>query len=126
MRLAMAVCFILLLMTGCSKRGWLARFYSVKAEGFYARATAMKAHKVTYEKRLEFYRKACVEYGKAFQTDTSVFTLARISEALDACWRAGDDLWRERFAFFEAEYAKAHPDEYEYGDAGVGMLDMGG
>ncbi len=126
MRLGVLLFFILMASAGCSKRSWIARFYAVKAEGLYGRAAGMKARKVAYEKRLQLYREACTQYGKAFETDKKVFTLARISEALDACWRAENDLWRERFGLFEAEYAKEHPDEYEYGDAGVGMVDMGG
>lgn len=86
----------------------------------------MKERKVPFEERMPQYKEACGHYINAYEMDPAIFTLIRIEEAADACWKAGDRNEEQIFRMFEEEYAKAHPQETEYGDAGVGMIDMGG
>jgi hypothetical protein len=119
--------FLLLIVTlaGCTPHGWAARWYIVQAETALGKAHHLKDQKIPFERRLPHYAKACNAYVKAYEIDPAVFTLIRIEEAADCCWKAemkdGEALFRQ----FEEEYSKAHPQEVEYGDAGVGMVEMG-
>ncbi len=111
--------FTLLIFSGCSKQYWTANFYMMKAESAVMKAHELKAKKAPYEKRLPFYRQACFDFLKAFEADPKIFTLNRIQEAADSCWRVEETEVREKFLQFEEQYAKEHPREYEYGEAGV-------
>ncbi len=110
---------------GCSKRNWTAKIYIVLAENGIDRVHQLKARKVPYEERIKYYRGACHHFSKAYEEDRTVFTLNRIEIAADACWRAQELDKEEMFKAFELQYAKEHPQEYEYGDAGVNMIEMG-
>ncbi len=110
---------ILLFLSGCSKEYWSANFFIMKAESAVMKAYELKNQKAPYEKRLPHYREACSYYLKAFAVDKKIFTLNRIREAADSCWRVEDTEAREKFLQFEEEYIKAHPVEYEYGEAGI-------
>jgi hypothetical protein len=116
------LCFIL---AGCSPDDWLAKFHMVKAEDYVTQAYQLKSKKVPYEKRLEIYKRACSEFSKAYSMDANAFTLMRIEEAVDACWKAENKLEEEKFKSFQETYIKAHPKEYEYGDSGASMMEMG-
>lgn len=113
------------LFGGCSKRNWTAKIYVVMAENKMDSAQQLKAKKVPYEERMKYYRKACNHFSRAYESDRTVFTLNRIEAAVDACWRAQESDKEETFKAFELQYAKEHPREYEYGDAGVNMIEMG-
>lgn len=120
---------ILILLTaavsGCSGRDWKSKYYMLKAENALSEAAVLKEKKVEYAKRVPIYGKACIFFRKSYDTDNRVFTLNRIEEASDACWRSGNAENEEVFKNFEEEYAKKHPQEYEHGDSGVAMMDMG-
>jgi hypothetical protein len=121
--------FLLLLAlagSGCSPRGWTARWFIVQAENALGKAHQLKDKKTGFDERLPFYAKACGYYVKAYKVDPSVFTLIRIEEAADCCWKASLPEEEALFRAFEAMYSAAHPQESEYGDSGVGMMDMGG
>lgn len=115
----------LLAETACSPRGWAARWHMVQAENHLGKAHHLKDQKVPFEQRLPYYVKACGAYVQAYEIDPEIFTLVRIEEAADSCWKANlldeEALFRE----FEIAYTEAHPQEAEYGDAGVGMVEMG-
>ena len=121
--LLLAVFFLAL--AGCSKQDWLAKIYMIKGENSVAKAQTLKTHKAPYQIRIPYYQKACVQFGKAYEYNPNVFTLTRIEEAIDSCWRVGDKDHEEKFREFEDIYAKKHPKEYEYGDAGMNMIDAG-
>lgn len=112
-------------ISGCSKQDIIAKFHVFKAEEQLSKAAAMKEKKATHEQRVPLYSKACDFFKDAFDTDPAVFTLNRIEEAMDSCWRSGNKENEELFRTFEAQYAMAHPQEYEHGDSGVAMMDMG-
>ena len=117
---------LLFAAAGCSKQDLWAKFQVFRAEEELAKAAGLKDKKVAYETRVPFYSKACIFFKEAFDTDPNVFTLNRIEEAMDSCWRSGNKENEEVFKSFEEEYAKAHPQEYEHGDSGVAMMDTGG
>lgn len=103
---------------GCSAQSWLAQITMVQAEETYSKAYAMRVKKdVPYEKRLEFYRKACDEFSKAYDYDKNIFTLTRIESAIDACSRVNNEEKEAFFRAFEEKYIHEHPTEVEYGDA---------
>lgn len=116
---------LLLAVSGCSKQDIMAKFQVFRAEEELSKAVMLKEKKVAYEQRVPLYNKACTFFKDAFETDPAVFTLNRIEEAMDACWRAGNKENEELFRTFEAQYAMAHPQEYEHGDSGVAMMEMG-
>ena len=119
--------FLILIFTaGCSPNDWQAKFHAVRAEAAVKKAHDLKEQKVGFDQRTPYFVEACDHYYKALELDTGIFTLTRIEEASDACWKAGQKEKEEIFRLFEEEYTKAHPQEAEYGDAGVGMIDMGG
>jgi hypothetical protein len=113
-------------MNGCSKEYWPARLYMIKAENAYMQGYKLKLQNSSYEDRLPHYRDACRYFLKAFELDREIFTLNRIREAADACWRVDDIENRDRFRDYEEEYVKNHPLENEYGDAGVVGVAEGG
>ncbi len=104
----------------------MAKFYVVQAEGEVDRASALKAQKVSFEKRTGHYAKACHLFLKAFKQDPRAFFLARIEMAADSCWKAGLEEEEMIFKAFADNYIQNHPKEYEYGDGGVALMDMGG
>lgn len=81
-----------------------------------SKAANLKSKKVPYQERIPYYRQACVYYLEAYHHDPGVFTLSRIRDATDACWRSENQSAQEEFVKFEEAYAKRHPKEYEYGD----------
>lgn len=110
---------ILFLSSGCTpsvKDFVMARIWMFKAENTYAKAYSLKFKKVPYEKRLPYYREACGYFYRAYELDSGAFTLNRIHEGTDSCWRVEDKEKEEIFTLFEESYAQAHPKEYEYGD----------
>ena len=109
---------------GCSQRNWTAKIYVVMAENEMDRAHQLKT-KVPYAERQKYFRKACHYFSKAYEYDRTVFTFNRIEVAIDACWRAEDSEKEEMFKGFGSQYVKEHPKEYEYGDAGLNMIEMG-
>lgn len=117
---------LLFASSGCSKQDLLAKIHVVRAEDELAKAAGLKDKKINYDSRVPYYSKACTFFKNAFDTDPAVFTLNRIEEAMDACWRSGNKENEELFRGFEDQYAKAHPQEFEHGDSGVGAMDMGG
>ena len=104
----------------------MARWYVVQAENDLTEAGHMKSRKILFEKRLPYYAKACRHYLKAYEIDASVFTLMRIEEAMDCCWKANMYDEEEQFKAFEVIYSQEHPQETEHGDSGVALMDMGG
>lgn len=121
-----AVCFLsfALFFNGCSAQSFKAKIHAFKAESALSKAAGLKERKVDYQKRVPLYRRACLEYKAAFDLDPGVFTHFRIEEAMNACWRSNEPEHEELFRIFEQQYAAAHPQESEYGDAGVGMMEM--
>lgn len=117
---------ILLVLSGCSAEKWTASFYLVQAENAVDQAWKMKDRKEPFEKRRVYYAKACGLFAKAYEKNDTVFSLARIEAAVDACWKAENEEQENVFRWFQEEYIKNHPQEYEYGDSGMGMMDMGG
>ncbi len=89
------------------------------------RAGNLKAQKMPFEKRVGYYEKACAYFAKAYERNPAVYTLARIESATDCCWKANNETQEEVFKEFEEEYIKNHPQEYEHGDSGVAMMEMG-
>lgn len=116
----------LAVLSGCSPNNWMARFYIFKAESSMDKAGNLKSHKIPFEKRISYYAQACDFFSKAYERNPEVFTLSRIEAAADACWKANQTNQEDLFRQFEAVYIKSHPQEFEYGDSGVGMMDMGG
>jgi len=104
----------------------MAKIYVVRAEGFITKADELKAKKISFSDRGKFYAEACIYFEKAYDSNPDVFTLARIDAAIDTCWKAEKPEQEDKFKQFEDEYVKRHPQEYEYGDSGAGMMDMGG
>ncbi len=119
-----AVCFCLA-TAGCSKQSLWAKYNMFKAEDELTKAAGLKDKKVPYDMRVPNYSRACFFFKKAFDADPSAFTLNRIEEAIDTCWRSSNAEYEELFKSFEEQYVKAHPQEYEHGDSGVAMIDMG-
>lgn len=117
---------IILFLAGCSSREWMARFYIVRAEAALDKARELKSKHVDYEKRVGYFQEGCDLFFRAYKISENAFTLVRIEMAADACWKANDMEKQESFRLFEEQYSKSHPQETEYGDAGVGMIDMGG
>ena len=113
------------LAPGCSMKDWKAKASMVKAENALSKAARLKDQKVPYGKRVALYREACAYFEAAYERDSRVFTYNRIEEAVDACWKGGDREKEEMFRNFQEQYAKAHPVEFEHGDAGV-VMEMGG
>lgn len=107
-----------LLMTGCMKSSWVAKYYMVKAENSYERAHEIRAKKELNEKRKKLYHDACKYFAKAYQFDPKLFTLNRLYSASDACLRVGDSEEARQFRKIEEEYVRTHPKEAEYGEAG--------
>ncbi len=116
---------LLFTVSGCSKENFMAKIHVLNAENALTKAASLKEKKTAYDDRVPFYRTACLAFKSAFEADPSVFTINRIEEAMDSCWRSGDKENEELFRVFEEQYAKAHPQEYEHGDSGVAMMDMG-
>lgn len=116
---------LLVVTTACSPRGWTARWYMFQAESALNKAHHLKDKKISFDERQPYYAKACHYYAKAYETGPEVFTLMRIEEAADACRKASLRDEEEIFWAFEEEYSKTHPQEVRYGDAGVGIVDMG-
>lgn len=111
---------LILLLLGCSKQGWLAKIYMVKAEEAYSKAHALRVKKeIPYRKRLNLYREACNNFSKAYQIDLNAFTLNRIVSAAESCLRVEDFKKERLFKEFEEEYIRSHPDETKYGEAGA-------
>ncbi len=123
--LALIFLFSTALTAGCSVKDWRAKASMVKAENAMSKAARLKDQKVPFEKRVVFYKQACGHFSDAYARDSRVFTFNRIEEAVDACWKAEDREKEEMFRTFQEKYVKAHPVEYEHGDAGVNM-EMGG
>lgn len=107
----------LLLLTGCSKEYFAAKYYMVKAENAYNKAHAMRVKTMPREERLAVYREARDCFLKAYQSSPGIFNLNLIELAHDACLRVGDQEGVELFAKFAQEYSSKHPTEVEYGDA---------
>ena len=129
MRKILKACFCVMILpslAGCSSKDWLSKYYMLKAENSLSEAAVMKEKKIDYSKRVPVYAKACKFFRQSFDIDSRVFTLNRIEEASDSCWRAEDKENEDVFKAFEEEYAKKHPQEFEHGDSGVAMMDMGG
>lgn len=116
---------LLMIVSGCSKENFMAKIHVFKAENALTKAASLKEKRAAYGDRVPLYKMACLEFKSAFDSDPSVFTINRIEEAMDACWRSGDKDNEDVFRVFEGQYAQAHPQEYEHGDAGVGMMEMG-
>lgn len=112
--------------SGCSPNHLIANYYIVKAENTVDKANGLKSKKVPFEQRATYYGTACLDFVKAYEKDINVFTLNRIEMASDTCWKAGKNEERDFFNDFEADYIKSHPQEFEHGDSGVAMIDMGG
>ncbi len=108
----------LFFLSGCGQAEsvLMARVWMFKAENAYAKGYSLKSKRVPYEERIPFYKLACDCFYKAYQLDPGAFTLSRINDSADSCWRAEDQEKEETFAAFGEAYAKAHPKEYEYGD----------
>ena len=121
------ILWILLMITlsGCSAQDWTAKFYMFQAESAVDKATNLKSKKIAFEDRKVYYIKACEYFAKAYEKDSSVYTLTRIEMAADTCWKAGAQDQELMFQEFEKEYIEKHPQEYEHGDSGVGMMEMG-
>ena len=117
-RAAVFLCLFatMMLAAGCSKPFWTAKFYMLKAENLMSKAALLKSKKFSYAERIPYYREACSYFLAAYREDSSIFTLGRIREAGDSCWRSGDVAGQGEFAHFEGQYAKRHPKEYEYGE----------
>lgn len=109
---------IIFILTGCGQANNFiaARVQMFKAENAYAKAFSLKSKRVPYEQRIPYYRVACDLFYKAYQMDSGTFTLSRIHDATDSCWRVDDQEKEDIFAFFGDAYAKEHPKEFEYGD----------
>lgn len=116
----------LTLLSGCTPNNWIAKFYIFQAESRVDEAGNLKSHKIPFEKRISFYAQACDYFAKAYERNPEVFTLSRIETAADSCWKANQPNQEDLFRQFEEVYIKNHPQEFEYGDSGVGMMDMGG
>ena len=116
---------LLLFLSACSPKDWIARIYIVRAEGEVDRASELKSKKIPFEKRTEFYSRACGFFMKAYLKDPGIFTLTRIETAADSCWKAGKIQEEEVFKLFAEDYIQKHPQEYEYGDSGAAMMEMG-
>ena len=112
-----ALLLVTLLAFGCSKGYWLAKFYLFRAENTFSKAYTLKAKKVSYEKRLKYYRQACQDFLRAYDRDSQVFSLYRIETAAESCERVGDYETEEIFREFQERYTQEHPVEAEYGDA---------
>jgi hypothetical protein len=110
-----------LLLSGCSKEHWLAKMHMLKGENTFTKAYQLKTKKVPYEARVEYYKLACENFHTAYTYDPEIFTLTRIEEAMDACWKSNERDKEEIFKQFEVRYSKSHPKEYEYRDQGVVM-----
>lgn len=115
----------LFLLSGCSPNHLIANYYAVKAENAVDKASNMKTKKIPFEQRISIYEKACSDFLKAYQKSPDVFTLNRIETASDTCWKANKAEERDIFTEFENDYIKHHPQEFEHGDSGVGMMDVG-
>src|SRR4051812_43037187 len=75
------------LLAGCSPKDWGAKLHMVRAEDLVTQALQLKTRKVPYEKRVEVYKQACEEFARAYERDPGVYTLMRIEEAVDTCWK---------------------------------------
>lgn len=112
----------LLISAGCTQKSWLAQIYVVKAEEAFLKGYELRVKKgIPYERRLEYYRKACTHFRRAQDMDPAVFTLNRIVSAVEACRRVKDYESESQFREFEERYAIEHPNEVKYGDAGAWM-----
>ena len=115
-KIFIALAALAMAAAGCSKPFWTARFYMLKAEDRMSKAAMLKSQKIPYEGRIPYYREACLYFLRAYRSDPGIFTLGRIREAGDSCWRSGNGEGQAEFTRFEEKYAKQHPKEYEYGD----------
>ena len=114
----LALVLMMILVTGCSARSWIAQMYMVRAEETSSKAYAMRVKKeIPYATRLKYYRKACDYFMKSYDYGPKIFTLYRIETAAEACRRVEDREKEQVFLEFEERYAKEHPTEVEYGDA---------
>src|SRR5262245_53556800 len=93
--------FLLFLAAGCSRQNLEAKWCMFQAENAVTEAALMKDKHVPYEGRVEVYRRACGLFMQAYEANPAVFTIARIEEARDACWKAGEREKEEAFAAFE-------------------------
>ncbi len=108
-------------LCGCSKNFWPAHIAMFKAEHAVSKAYALKLKKVPHEQRVPYYREACRRFAEARRYNPDIFTLSRIRDATDSCWRAEEKTLEEDFLGFEEDYARRHPVEYEYGDTDAGL-----
>lgn len=123
---AVLVLMLVFCQPGCSKGLWLANLYAVRAENALDKASSLKAKKVPFKSRMGYYSQACDLFVKAFEANADVFTLSRIEMASDCCWKAEKNDARDFFNTYFETYIKEHPQEYEHGDSGVAMIDVGG
>lgn len=103
---------------GCSLISWSARFFMFQAEEAYNKAYELRHTRVAYEERIKYYRIACRAFSRAYDIDEHLFTLNRINFAIESCMRVGDTESEKKLQDFEERYAREHPKEVEYGEAG--------
>lgn len=124
-RLAMLVLAAAVACSGCSQEYWAALIEMGQAEGAFQKGAALAAKKgIRPEERLKHYREACAHFKKALERDQSIFTLNRILSAAEACARVEDHVGEQIFSDFSDRYVREHPNEAEYGDAGVEVMEF--
>ena len=95
----------------------MGRFFMFQAESAYTKAREMATQAVPKEERIKLFQRACDQFLRAYDHDSSLFSVNRIEMAIESCTWAKDVQAKELFLSFEADYLKVHPVEAEYGDA---------
>ncbi len=110
---------------GCSRNYWPALFEMFIAESAHQKGAALATQKGADPKeRLKHYRTACEHFKKAYDRNPGIFTLNRILSAAESCAWIEDHAGEGLFSEFSDRYVREHPDEAEYGDAGVDVMEF--
>jgi len=123
MKKIFALIFLMLIISGCSKNDWMAKYYLFQAENAFNKAYSLRVKTGAETDRANHYRKAHDYFLKAYSIGPKFFTLTKIEQAYDTCLRLEDQPSAELFRQFGDEYAAAHPKEVEYGDV-TGMVGL--
>jgi hypothetical protein len=102
-------------LSGCSPGYILAKINLDKAYHKVQQADEIKLRKAPFAKRQKLYAEACGYFVAAYDAGKQFFWHSEIEAAERACFMAEDREHADLFAQYGEEYAKAHPQETDYG-----------
>ncbi len=107
-----ALLFLLvILLTGCGKNYWLAKYYLYVAEQNNYKAHVLRTKKDVAEEQRKYHRKACDYFLKAYAADTNAFNFIRCEYAAQSCEWVDDFNSSHQFRMLQQQFQE--PEEYE-------------